>query len=151
MRTHSTKIEAMKILVEYGLTRLTWDLLELDETILNWRIKPKANSVKWLLTHISMILNVYFPRAFTNNLNYLPENWLPNYHDNNELTLETILMHIEYFFLNERVYLNELTEKQFQNTKVVGKTLCLVHSNAFLGHVRPTVGKAHRNKEDEYI
>ena len=95
MKEPSTKIEAMKIFVEYGLTRLTWDIQELEETILNWRINPKANSVKWLLTHISMILNVYFPRAFTNNLSYIPENWLPEYHDNDELILETILNDIE--------------------------------------------------------
>ena len=95
MRAHSTKIEAMKIFVEYGLTRLTWDIQELDETILNWRINQKGNSVKWLLTHISMILNVYFPRAFTSNLSYLPENWPPEYHDNDKLTLEAILNDIE--------------------------------------------------------
>ena len=90
-----TKIEAMKIFVEYGLTRLKWDLRELNDETLNWRITQEANSVKWLLTHISMILNVYFPRAITNNLKYLPENWIPEYHDNEKLTLEIILMDIE--------------------------------------------------------
>jgi len=95
MDVNLTKIEAMKIFVEYGLTRIKWDLRELDEETLNWRIAPEANSVKWLLTHISMILNVYFPRAITNNLKYLPKNWLPEYHDNETLKLETIMADIE--------------------------------------------------------
>jgi hypothetical protein len=100
----------MKIFVEYGLTRLTWNLAKLDEDILNWRINPKANSVKWLLTHISMILNVYFPRAFTNNLSYLPENWLPEYHDNDELILETLLDDIENGKLETLNGFNQLSE-----------------------------------------
>ena len=114
MKEPSTKIEAMKIFVEYGLTRLTWDIQELEETILNWRINPKANSVKWLLTHISMILNVYFPRALTNNLSYLPENWLPEYHDNEYLTLETIMNDIEKGKNETLNGLNQLSENSLE-------------------------------------
>jgi hypothetical protein len=115
MRSHSTKIEAMKLFVEYGLTRLAWDLNELDEETLNWRITPEANSVKWLLTHISMILNVYFPRAFTNNLSYLPENWFPEYHDNDKLTIETILNDIEKGKNDTLKRFNQLSEGSLED------------------------------------
>ena len=42
-----------------------------------------------------MVLNVYLPRAYTNNLNYLPENWPKNYHTNEKLSLDNILNDIE--------------------------------------------------------
>jgi len=116
MRAHSTKIEAMKIFTEYGLTRLAWDLNELDEDTLNWRITPKANSVKWLLTHISMILNVYFPRALSNNLSYLPEKWLEEYHDNDNLTLETILNDIEKGKIETLKGFNQLSDNSLKES-----------------------------------
>ncbi len=95
MQKSFLKIEAMKIFMEFGITRLEWDLNKLDNETLNWKITPEANSVRWLLTHISMILNVYLPRAFTNNLKYLPENWSDNYQDNDILSIEKILADIE--------------------------------------------------------
>ena len=140
MRSHSTKIEAMKIFVEYGLNRLKWDLAKLNEDILNWRINPKANSVKWLLTHISMILNVYFPRAFTNNLNYLPENWLPEYPDNEKITLETILDDIENGKLETLNGFNQLSEGSLEEILdwYIGeeprKTYLMILSSEILHH-----------------
>ena len=95
MQKSFLKIEAMKIFTEFGITRLEWDLNKLDNETLNWKITPEANSVRWLLTHISLILNVYLPRAFTSNLNYLPENWSDNYQDNDILSIEKILADIE--------------------------------------------------------
>ncbi len=140
MRTHSTKIEAMKILVEYGLTRLSWDLQDLNEKNLNWRINPKANSVKWLLTHISMILNVYFPRALTSNLSYLPVPWLPNYHDNVELSLESILKDIEKGKLETLRGLNQLPEGSLEEMldwyigEVPRETYLMILSSEILHH-----------------
>lgn len=90
-----TKIDAMKIFTEYGLTRLEWDLQKLDEETLNWGIVPEANTVKWLLRHISMVLNVYLPRAFTNNLNYLPTGWPKDYQEETKHSLAVILEDIE--------------------------------------------------------
>jgi hypothetical protein len=91
----SEKIEAMKIFTEFGLKRLEWDLKKIDEETLDWKISPEANSVRWLLVHISMVLNVYLPRAFTSNLNYLPGNWPKNYHGNINLSLETLFEDIK--------------------------------------------------------
>ena len=91
----SEKIEAMKTFTEFGLKRLEWDLNKIDKETLDWKICPEANSIRWLLTHISTVLNVYLPRAFSNNLDYLPENWPKNYHDNINLSLETIIEDID--------------------------------------------------------
>ncbi len=96
METISSKIEAMKIFTEFGLTRLKWDLRKVDDEVLNWRIAPESNSVKWLLRHISMILNVYIPRAFTSNLTYLPTSWSKSYQEDTERSLAMILEDIEY-------------------------------------------------------
>lgn len=95
METPSSKIEAMKIFTEFGLTRLEWDLRKVDDEVLNWRVVPESNSVKWLLRHISMILNVYLPRAFTNNLTYLPTSWPKDYQEDTERSLATILEDIK--------------------------------------------------------
>jgi len=90
----SAKIEAMKIFTQFGLKRLEWDLQKIDDKNLDWKINSHANSIRWLLIHISMILNVYLPRAITNNLNYLPDNWPKNYGDM-DLKLTEILEDIE--------------------------------------------------------
>ena len=95
METKSSRIEAMKTFTEFGLTRLGWDLRKLDDETLDWKVTPEANTVKWLLRHISMILNVYLPRGFTGNLNYQPDKWPDNYHDSDQRSLETILEDIE--------------------------------------------------------
>lgn len=91
----SSKIEAMRIFTEFGLTRLEWDLRKLKKEALDWKLCPEANSVRWLLTHISMILNIYLPRAFTSDLEYLPEKWPKNYLDDKSLSKEKILKDIE--------------------------------------------------------
>jgi len=95
MNELAAKIEAMRIFTEFGLTRLEWDLRNLDDGFLDWRPAPEANSVRWLLTHISMVLNVYLPRAFTGDLEYLPDDWPGNYLDEASLSMERILEDIE--------------------------------------------------------
>lgn len=85
----------MKLFIESGLNRLKWDLRDIDDDTLHWRVVPEANSVKWLLTHISAVLNVYFPRAITADFDYAPINWIEEYSESNELPYETIMRDIE--------------------------------------------------------
>ena len=61
----SEKIGAMRIFTNFGLERLRWDLREVAPELLDWKLCEEANSVRWLLAHISMVLNVYIPRAAT--------------------------------------------------------------------------------------
>lgn len=114
MNEHAVKIEAMRIFTEFGLTRLEWDLRNLDDGCLDWRPSPEANSVRWLLTHISMVLNVYLPRALTGDLEYLPDDWPGNYHDDADLSKEKILGDIAFGKESALRGFRELTPKSLE-------------------------------------
>jgi hypothetical protein len=88
-------IQAMKIFTKFGLRRLQWITEDLEEEIFEWKMNTHSNTVRWVLAHISMVLNVYFPRAITKNLEYFPPEWPKMYHDNRSLTPHRILNDIK--------------------------------------------------------
>ncbi len=116
METTSSRIEAMKTFTEYGLTRLEWDLRKIDQEAMDCKVAPESNTVRWILRHISTVLNVYLPRAFTGNLNYLPEKWPDNYQDNDHRSLETILADIAIGHVTAINGFNGLTEHSLEET-----------------------------------
>lgn len=91
----SEKISAMRIFSQFGLDRLGWEVRGVTEDLLDWKYSEGANTIRWLLTHVSEVLNVYFPRALTGDLQYRPEGWPEGYGGAEGLTLEGILRDIE--------------------------------------------------------
>ncbi len=91
----SDKIGAMKIFTKFGVDRLRWDLRAVAPELLDWKQCEEANSVRWLLAHISMVLNVYIPRAVTGDLGYVPEGWPDDYADDGSRSLERLVADIE--------------------------------------------------------
>ena len=73
-------VHALKLFLDTGYRRLVWDLEEADEILLDWSIHQDANTIRWLLNHISTILYVYIPRAITGDLNYTTKKW-QDYHE----------------------------------------------------------------------
>jgi hypothetical protein len=91
----SEVIRALQIFTNFGLQRLEWITESLEEEVFDWKMNRHSNTIHWVLTHISIVLNVFFPRATTGDLKYYPSEWPKKYIDNPSLTYPKILKDIE--------------------------------------------------------
>ena len=91
----SDRIETIKSFVELGFTRLDMVTKDLKEEQLDWKYCPQANTVRWLLTHLSNELYVYIPKILKGDTDYYPEGWPEDYTGNMSLSLEEILGNLE--------------------------------------------------------
>ena len=89
-------LNAMKIFTKFGLRRLRWITENLDDEIFDWKMTAQSNSIRWVLSHISLILNVFFPRAITGDLEYYPQELPRKYLDNPSLSIQRIRKDIEH-------------------------------------------------------
>jgi len=112
----SEKIGAMRIFTKFGLERLRWDLREVAPELLDWKLCEEVNSVRWLLAHISMVLNVYIPRAVTGDLGYVPEGWPDDYADDGSRSLEMLVADIEGGEVRALESLNNLSPESLEDT-----------------------------------
>jgi hypothetical protein len=92
----SETLNAMEIFTNFGLRRLRWITENLDDEIFDWKMTLQSNSVRWVLSHISLVLNVFFPRAITGDLEYYPPELPRKYLDNHSLSIQRILNDIEH-------------------------------------------------------
>ena len=112
----SEKIGAMRIFTKFGLDRLRWDLREFAPELLDWKQCEKANSIRWLLAHISMVLNVYIPRAVTGDLGYVPEGWPDDYADDGSHSLEGLVADIKEGEVRALESLGSLSRESLEDT-----------------------------------
>lgn len=112
----SEKIGAMRIFTKFGLERLRWDLREVAPELLDWKLCEEANSIRWLLAHISMVLNVYIPRAVTVDLDYVPEGWPDDYADDGSRSLEMLVADIEGGEVRALESLSNLSPESLEDT-----------------------------------
>ncbi|MGD2200984.1 MAG: DinB family protein [Candidatus Bathyarchaeota archaeon] len=91
----SQKIEMLKAFAETGFSRLGRAIKDLNEEQLDWRSCPEANTLRWILTHLSHELHVFVPMIITGNREYTPEGWPEDYVDNPDFTLEKIVRDLE--------------------------------------------------------
>jgi hypothetical protein len=112
----SETLNAMEIFTKFGLKRLRWITENLDDEIFDWKMTPQSNSIRWVLSHISLVLNVFFPRAITGDLeNYPPE--LPRkYLDNPSLSIQRIQKDIEHGELIVTEQLGSLDKKKLEES-----------------------------------
>jgi len=112
----SDKIGAMRIFTKFGVDRLRWDLREVAPELLGWKLCEEANSVRWLLAHISMVLNVYIPRAVTGDRGYVPEGWPDDYADDGSRSLERLVADIEEGEVRALEGLDSLSPESLEDT-----------------------------------
>ena len=91
----SDRIDTIKSFVELGFTRLDMVTKDLKEEQLDWKYCPQANTVRWLLTHLSNELYVYIPKILKGDKDYYPEGWPEDYTGNAGYSLEKILGDLE--------------------------------------------------------
>jgi uncharacterized damage-inducible protein DinB len=112
----SETLKSMEIFTKFGLQRLRWITENVDDELFDWKITRQSNSIRWVLSHISIILNVFFPRAITGNLNYYPPELPRKYLDNLSLSIKRIQDDIEYGELKVLEQLGSLDEEKLQES-----------------------------------
>ena len=84
------KIETMKAFTQLGLGLLDRRTAELKEAQLDWKPCAEANTIRWILTHLSYEMHVYFPKVIKGKKDYKPEDWPEDYVGNTCYSLEKI-------------------------------------------------------------
>jgi len=87
----SDKIIMLKAFAELGFSRLDRSIKDLGEGQLDWRSCPEANTIRWILTHLSSELHVFVPKILKGDKEYIPEGWPEDYVGNESYSLEKIL------------------------------------------------------------
>ena len=84
------KIETMKAFTQLGLGLLDRRTAELKEAQLDWKPCAEANTIRWILTHLSYEMHVFFPKVVMGKKDYKPEDWPDDYVGNAGYSLEKI-------------------------------------------------------------
>ncbi len=87
----SEKAEAIKAFAQLGFDRLERAIKDLNEEQLDWKSCPEANTIRWILTHLSSELHVFVPKILKADKGYTPEGWPDDYTGNTSYSLEKIL------------------------------------------------------------
>ncbi len=87
----SDKIMMLKAFTELGFSRLDRAIKELKEEQLDWKSCSEANTIRWILTHLSSELHVFVPKILKGDKEYVPEGWPEDYVGNEGFSLEKIL------------------------------------------------------------
>jgi len=89
------KVEAIKAFTQIGFDRLGRVTKDLKSEQLDWKYCKEANTIRWILTHISQELHVYIPRVISGDKEYMPQGWPEDYVGNKSYSLEKIMGDLE--------------------------------------------------------
>lgn len=89
------EVEFFEVIAEMGFERLDEATIDLKEKELDWQPLEEANSIRWILTHISELSNGYIPKVFLRDYEFTPEEWPNDYVGNRSYSLEEILEDLE--------------------------------------------------------
>ena len=106
----SERIQTIKTYTQIGFDRLAEATQGLRPEQLDWRSCSEANTIRWILTHLSEELHVYLPQ-FVSSLTP-PKNWPKDYVGNPSYSLEKILDDVEKGKKNLMRGLDKLTPTQ---------------------------------------
>jgi len=107
----TVKTNLIKEFALMGLDRLDNVTKDLKPEQLDWKSCPQANTVRWVLTHVSEVLNVYMPKF----LGAAPPNkWPKDYVGNTSYKLEKIKKDIERGTRGLKAGLNKLTNEKLE-------------------------------------
>ena len=87
----SEKIATIKAFAQLGFDRLERAIKDLKEEQLDWKSCPEANTIRWILTHLSSELHVFIPKILKADKEYTPEGWPEDYVGNTGYSMEKIL------------------------------------------------------------
>ena len=108
----SGKIETIKAFAQVGFDRLERATKDLKEEQLDWMSCPQANTIRWLLTHLSSELHSFVPKILKGDKGYKPEGWPDDYVGNSAYTLKKINVDLDEGKKKLMKSLDKLTEEE---------------------------------------
>jgi len=87
----SEKVEMIRGFAEISFDRFDRSIKDLSEKEIDWRPIEEANSIRWILTHLSQQWNVGIPKVLKGDEKYKPKGWPEDYVGNESLSLEKIM------------------------------------------------------------
>jgi DinB superfamily len=87
----SEKIETLKAVANAAFGRFDMTMKDLRETEIDWRPVEEANSIRWILSHLSQQWNVGFQRTFRGDNGYKPAGWPDDYVGSKSITYTQLL------------------------------------------------------------
>lgn len=157
----SEKVEILKEYAEYVFNRFGRTIEGLAEEELDWSPMEESNSMRWILNHLSRIVNVYAMMYIKGDPDYVPEGW-PNDYAEKSLELEKLLGDIEkgkkamlggLDGLSSADLKAEITRRGTSRTRQAGLFGMLsevVHHNGQIAYLRGTI-KRHREKDPQFL
>lgn len=105
----SEKIGSIKAFAQMGFDRLERATKDLKEEQLDWKSCSEANTIRWILTHLSQELHVSIPRVISGDKGYMPKDWPSDYVGNMGFSLKRIMEDLESGKADLMKRLSELT------------------------------------------
>jgi uncharacterized damage-inducible protein DinB len=105
------KTKYLKAFANLGFDRLERATKDLKPEQLDWKSCPQANTIRWILTHLSSELHVFIPKIVSGDKNYTPKGWPEDYVGNTSYSLEKIKADLEKGKKNLMRTLNKLKDK----------------------------------------
>jgi len=88
-------IEMIKSFTTLGLGLLNRRTTDLTEEQLDWKYCAEANTIRWILTHLTDEMFVFFPKVVKGDKAYRPDDWPKDYTGNTSYSLEEIKENLE--------------------------------------------------------
>jgi uncharacterized damage-inducible protein DinB len=107
----TVKTDMIKDFATIGFDRLGRSVKDLKPEQLDWKSCTQANTIRWILTHLSEELNVYLPKFLGAEV---PADWPKDYVGNSKYKLEKILADIEKGKRKYNAGLNKLTNEKLE-------------------------------------
>lgn len=85
------KTDMLKAFASLGFERLERATKDLKPEQLDWKSCPQANTIRWILTHLSSELHAFVPKIVKGDKEYTPKGWPSDYVGNTSYSLEKIM------------------------------------------------------------
>jgi len=103
------KIETMKAFTQLGFDLLDQRTADLKESQLDWKYCSEANTIRWILTHLSYEMHVLILKVLKGKKDYKPEGLPDDYQGNAGYSLEKIKVDLETGKANMMKVLDKFT------------------------------------------
>ena len=84
-------IGTIKQFAEIGFMSLERATADLNESQLDWKSCPQANTIRWILTHLSSELHTFVPKIVKGDKTYAPKGWPSDYLGNTSYSMDKIM------------------------------------------------------------
>lgn len=157
----SERIQILKEFIEYIFNRADRTVDGLTEKELDWKPADESNNIRWILNHISRLINVFMMIYIKGDPTYLPIGW-PEDYGNKHLKLEKLLGDISkgkiavlagLDNMKATDLLSEITRRGITRTRqrgIFGIISEVTHHGGQIAYIRGTI-KRRREKNAQFL